>query len=134
LSEPSKRRWRLEGAWASAAFAGRTTLAAIAAMAAASLLGLSHLHWAAMTVWLVAQPTRGLLLEKSFLRVAGTLSGAAVAFGLHSVFPDRTLALVTGLTIWTGLCAPAWASSPVPSGPMDTCSPATPPCCSRCLR
>jgi uncharacterized membrane protein YccC len=94
---------------ASAAFAARTTAAAQLSLLAAWSLGLKHTHWAAMTVWLTAQPTRGLLLDKSVLRVVGTLVGAAVGFGLLSVFLDHTVALVVGLTLWTALCAGASA-------------------------
>ena len=43
-----------------------------------------------MTVWLTAQPTRGLLFDKSVLRVVGTLVGAAVGFGLLALFLDHT--------------------------------------------
>ena len=82
--EPSsaRSRWRFDGSWTSAAFAARTTAAAQLSLLAAWSLGLKHTHWAAMTVWLTAQPTRGLLLDKSVLRVVGTLVGAAVGFGL----------------------------------------------------
>ena len=62
-----------------------------------------------MTVWLVAQPTRGLLLEKSLLRVAGTLVGAAVGFGLLALFAGRLVPLVAGLALWGALCAGAAA-------------------------
>lgn len=107
---PSTRsRWRLDAAWASAAFAARTTAAAQLALLAAWALGLRHTHWAAMTVWLTAQPTRGLLLDKSVLRVVGTLAGAAVGFVLLALFLDHTAALVVGLTLWTALCAGASA-------------------------
>jgi uncharacterized membrane protein YccC len=102
-------RLRVEGARASAGFAIRTTVAAQVALLSASALGLHNTHWAAMTVWLVAQPTRGLLLEKSLLRVAGTLVGAAVGFGLLALFPDRLVPLVAGLALWGALCAGAAA-------------------------
>lgn len=85
-SAPRRRRWAIEGARASAGFAVRTTAAAQLALLAASALGLHHTHWAAMSVWLVAQPTRGLLLEKSILRVVGTLVGAAAGFALLALF------------------------------------------------
>ncbi len=102
-------RWRIEGARASAGFAVRTTAAAQTALLSASALGLHHTHWAAMTVWLVAQPTRGLLLDKSVLRIAGTLAGAAVGFGLLALFPDRLVPLVVGVALWGALCAGASA-------------------------
>lgn len=62
-----------------------------------------------MTVWLVALPTRGLLLDKSLLRVAGTLAGAAVGFGLLALLPHRPVPLVVGSALWAALCAGASA-------------------------
>jgi uncharacterized membrane protein YccC len=106
---PAPSRRRLDAGWASAAFAARTTAAAQLALVAAWSLDLRHTHWAAMTVWLTAQPTRGLLLDKSVLRVVGTLFGAAVGFTLLALFPGHTVALVAGLTAWTALCAGASA-------------------------
>lgn len=108
-ASPRQPRWRVEGARASAGFAVRTTVAAQLALLSAAALGLHNIHWAAMTVWLVAQPTRGLLLEKSLLRVAGTLVGAAVGFGLLALFPGRLVPLVAGLALWGVLCAGASA-------------------------
>jgi uncharacterized membrane protein YccC len=87
--EPSRPRFKLEGAWASAAFAARTTAAAQLALLAAWALGLQHTHWAAMSVWLIAQPTRGLLFEKSVLRVVGTFAGAGASLALSTMFGDR---------------------------------------------
>lgn len=101
--------WRLAGARASAGFAARTTIAAQLALLSAAALGLHNSHWAAMTVWLVAQPTRGLLLEKSALRVAGTLVGAGAGFALLALSPDRQVPLVVGVALWGALCAGASA-------------------------
>ena len=58
-----------------------------------------------MTVWVVAQPTRGLLLERSLARLAGTacgaLAGALILYGLE----DRPLPSIAALTSWLALCA-----------------------------
>jgi uncharacterized membrane protein YccC len=108
-ASPRQPRWRVEGARTSAGFAVRTTVAAQFALLSAAALGLHNTHWAAMTVWLVAQPTRGLLLEKSLLRVAGTLVGASVGFGLLALFPGRLVPLVAGVALWGALCAGASA-------------------------
>ena len=86
-------------------FALRTTAAALLALAAAQGFGLHHPWWAAMTVWVVAQPTRGLLLERSLARLAGTacgaLAGALILYGLE----DRPLLSIAALTSWLALCA-----------------------------
>ena len=57
-----------------------------------------------MTVWAVSQPTRGLLIEKSFFRALGTLVGTL--FGMLLVWGagDNQLVLVLGLAGWVGLC------------------------------
>lgn len=54
------------------------------AFSIAALLHVQHAYWAAMAVWVVAQPSRGLLFERAFFRVTGTLAGAGVGFALMS--------------------------------------------------
>jgi uncharacterized membrane protein YccC len=86
-------------------FALRTSVAALVALAVAYLFNVPHPWWAAMTVWLVAQPTRGLLLERSLARLAGTacgaLAGALILYGLE----DRLLLSIVALTSWLAVCA-----------------------------
>ncbi|TKI03514.1 FUSC family protein [Martelella alba] len=65
----------------SADFAIGTTLAAAGSMLCATWLGFHYPWWAAMTVWLVAQPTRGLMLERMIARFAGSTVGALVLSG-----------------------------------------------------
>jgi uncharacterized membrane protein YccC len=77
----------------------------LVALAVAQTLDVHHPWWAAMTVWLVAQPTRGLLLERSLARLAGTacgaLTGALILYGLEGL-PLLSLA---ALVSWLALCA-----------------------------
>ncbi|MGV2130419.1 FUSC family protein [Agrobacterium vitis] len=85
----------------------RTTLAAILAMALATLLQIHHPYWAAMTVWLVAQPTRGLVVERGLARLVGTIIGALVGFLVLwqlSATPGLQLSV---LICWVALCAAA---------------------------
>lgn len=86
-------------------FTLRTALASSLALLVATLLNLDSPQWAAMTVWLVAQPTRGLLLEKSLYRAAGSVVGSAVGVGLVLLTHGHVGALVVGLVLWVGLCA-----------------------------
>ncbi|MVA22357.1 hypothetical protein GOZ94_25845 [Agrobacterium vitis] len=103
-------RWRrrfvfLKGP--SVSFALRTTIAAILAMALATLLQIHHPYWAAMTVWLVAQPTRGLVVERGLARLVGTIIGALVGFLMLwqlSAAPGLQLSV---LICWVALCAAA---------------------------
>ncbi|MFG1346979.1 FUSC family protein [Xanthobacter autotrophicus DSM 431] len=86
-------------------FAMRTALASCAALLIASLLGLDHPQWAAMTVWAASQPTRGQLIEKSFFRVAGTLSGVIAGILLMLASRGDPMLLIAGLSLWIALCA-----------------------------
>jgi uncharacterized membrane protein YccC len=87
------------------AWALRTTLAALLALAIAAGLGIQHPWWAAMTVWLVAQPTRGLLLERGVARFVGTALGALVgALILHTLGGVPAL-LLAAIAVWLALCA-----------------------------
>lgn len=55
----------------------------------AVLLGVDNPYWAAMPVWVIAQSTRGLLLERAIYRVMGTVIGAAV--GLLILLTDHAV-------------------------------------------
>ncbi|MEN3931261.1 FUSC family protein [Microvirga sp. W0021] len=61
-------------------YAARLALASVLALAVSTLLGLQNAYWAAMTVWIVAQPTRGMMIERNFYRLIGTGIGTAIAF------------------------------------------------------
>ncbi|MFH3481739.1 FUSC family protein [Xanthobacter variabilis] len=89
------------------AFTFRTAIASALALAVAALLHIDNPQWAAMTVWVVAQPTRGQLLEKGAFRIIGTLTGALVGVGLILGCADTPTLLVVGLAAWIGLCAGA---------------------------
>ncbi len=86
-------------------FAGYTSVAALAALACASLLGLTHPYWAALTVWVIAQPTRGLLLGRAMARLTGTVMGAGIGFLLLWLSAPHIWPLLSGLLLWIGLCA-----------------------------
>lgn len=86
-------------------FALRTAVVACIALALATLLGLDHPQWAAMTVWVVAQPTRGQWIEKSLSRIAGSLFGVTVGLLLVVGAGDNNAVLLAGLVVWIGACA-----------------------------
>ncbi len=84
-------------------FGAATALAAWASFAIASLLHVQNAFWAPMAVWIVAQTSRGMLLERGVHRLAGTLVGAMAGFLLlTSGLP--TLASILLLALWTALC------------------------------
>ncbi|MVA81875.1 hypothetical protein GOZ89_20875 [Agrobacterium vitis] len=104
----NRRRWRfvfLKGP--SVSFALRTTIAAILALALATVLQIHHPYWAAMTVWLVAQPTRGLVVERGLARLVGTIVGALVGFLVLWQLSAAPGLLLSVLICWVALCAAA---------------------------
>jgi len=88
-------------------FCLRIAATAWLALILAWLFGLEHPQWAAMTVWIIGQPTRGQLLEKAVSRLLGTLAGALVGawFLIHA--GATPMLLVLGLALWVGSCAAA---------------------------
>ncbi|MBT1071283.1 FUSC family protein [Pelotalea chapellei] len=92
--------------WPHLVLAARGTVAAIAALAVAVLLKLECPYWAAMTALIVIQPTRGLLLEKSFYRLIGTAAGSVA--GMMMLLSSRSPAMLTILlALWLGACVGA---------------------------
>lgn len=82
----------------------RLAFAAWLAFAIAALLHVRNAYWAAMPVWVVAEATRGLLLERGVLRVLGTLAGAGFGFAVlqATALPYAQLA---GLGVWVAICS-----------------------------
>jgi uncharacterized membrane protein YccC len=88
-------------------FAIRLTLASVLAMWLASMLSLTSPWWAAMAVWMVSQPTRGLLIERGLAQLLGTCVGGLVAVGLMVLLGATPLRLFLGLGVWIAVCCGA---------------------------
>ncbi len=89
--------------WPHSIHAARGTVAALAALTVAVALNLECPYWAAMTALIVIQPTRGLLLEKSFYRLVGTALGSGA--GMLMLLSSRSPAMLTILlAIWLAGC------------------------------
>lgn len=84
-------------------YALRMSAAALLAFTLAAMLHVGNAYWAAMPVWVVAQSTRGLLLERGFFRIAGTLIGAAAGLALPFVI-GNTYGQLMALGIWVAAC------------------------------
>ncbi|MDJ0391293.1 FUSC family protein [Roseomonas sp. E05] len=82
----------------------RLTVASTLAMAAATALSLPNPWWAAMTVWMVGQPPRGLLFERSLAQLLGSFLGAAAGVALVLPWPGVPAASLFGLAVWIALC------------------------------
>jgi len=89
--------------WPSIIVAGRGTAAALTALAAAEFLGLACPYWAAMTALIVIQPTRGLLLEKSFYRLLGTAIGSSAGL-LLLLYTRSPMVITIALCLWIAGC------------------------------
>ncbi|MDH2235755.1 FUSC family protein [Pigmentiphaga sp. GD03639] len=92
---------------ASRSYALRLAAASILAMAAATVFSIANPWWAAMAVWMIGQPTRGLLLERSLMQLLGTLAGGLAAVGLAALTDGAPALLLTALCVWLGLCCGA---------------------------
>lgn len=88
-----------------AKFAALTTFSAWLAVLLASTLGLPNAHWAGVTVFTVAQPSRGLLIERCTWRLIGTVVGAGVGWLILITFSSQPIYLVICLTLWLTICA-----------------------------
>ncbi|MBZ4021928.1 hypothetical protein CKO11_05570 [Rhodobacter sp. TJ_12] len=66
----------------------RLGLAAWTAFALATALGIDHAFWAAMPVWVVAQPWRGVVFERALWRLLGTVIGGALGLVLLTLSPS----------------------------------------------
>ncbi|HHR6053533.1 TPA: FUSC family protein [Providencia alcalifaciens] len=86
-------------------FAMITACASILALFIAEYAGLAHPQWAAMTVWASAQPWRENLLEKSWWRFAGTVSGVLAGVMLIQLHQISPLLFVISLAGWLGACS-----------------------------
>ena len=93
--------------WPAVSFALRTTAASLTALYIAFLLDFDEPKWAAMTVWIVAQGSRGMSLSKSQYRLMGTVIGATVAIILIAAFAQAPELFFLALAIWLALCTAA---------------------------
>jgi uncharacterized membrane protein YccC len=87
-----------------AAFALRNWLASMLALYIAFVLQLDNPVWAWLTVWIVAQPTPGMVLSKGLYRFVGTIAGAALGVVLIANFAQTPVLFVLALALVVGGC------------------------------
>ncbi len=90
--------------WPAVGFALRTTAASLVALYIAFLLNLDDPKWAPMTVWIVAQSSRGMSLSKGQYRILGTVIGAVAAVTMVALFAQVPELFILSLGLWLGLC------------------------------
>ena len=79
----------------------RLAFAAWLAFTIAMLAGIPHAYWAAMPIWVVVQPSRGLLIERAIFRLIGTIIGAAAGLAALRLIHDPVVVIVA-LGLWVG--------------------------------
>lgn len=85
-------------------FALRTTIVSLIALAIAFWMELDQPQWAAMTVWIVAQNSRGMSHSKGKWRIIGTLGGVVSAIVLIALYPQYPWLFFISLALLAGLC------------------------------
>lgn len=96
--------WLLAPTPSAIGFALRTTAAALIALVIALWMELDDPQWAAMTVWIVAQGSRGESMSKARWRLVGTAIGVVMSITLISAFNQTAWLFFPALSIWLGLC------------------------------
>jgi uncharacterized membrane protein YccC len=85
-------------------FAVRTWLAVILALYASFWLELEAPSSAAITVAILALPTRGQAMEKAGFRLIATVIGVAVSIAIAGIFSQTAGLLLAVFSAWIGLC------------------------------
>src|ERR1700686_4666970 len=86
------------------AFALRIWAAMMVALYAAFWLQLESASSAAVTVAILARPTRGQAYQKAVYRVLATIIGVVASFVIAGLFPQSPSLFVIGFAGWLGLC------------------------------
>lgn len=89
------------GSWA---FALRIWIAILAALYAGFWLQLDAASSAAITVAILALPTRGQAIEKAAFRLIGTIVGVVASIVIVGAFSQTRDLLLAGFAVWIGLC------------------------------
>src|SRR5262249_56635932 len=89
------------GSWA---FGIRIWLAVVVALAASFWLELEVPSAAAVTVAILAEPTRGRALEKACFRLIATVIGVTAAIVIVGLFSQARDLLLAAFAVWIGLC------------------------------
>jgi uncharacterized membrane protein YccC len=86
------------------AYALRIWLAAVVALYVAFWLQLGGASSAAVTVAILAQPTRGAALAKAVNRIAATFIGATMSIVIAGLFPGERVGMLAAFILWMCVC------------------------------
>src|SRR3954465_6618707 len=82
----------------------RIWLAAVAALYVAFWLQLGGASSAAVTVAILAQPTRGAVLSKAANRLAAAFIGGPMSIDIAGLFPGERLGVLLSFISWMCIC------------------------------
>lgn len=85
-------------------FVARTLLAAFGALGLAFYFGLDSPATAMTTTFILALPSAGMVLEKAYYRLLGTVVGCAAALALCALFVQQAPLLFAGIALWLAAC------------------------------
>src|SRR5476649_1004608 len=85
-------------------FVAKAMLAAYTALWLAFRLGLDSPGTALVTTVILALPSSGMVLEKAFYRLLGTVIGCSAALAMVALFPQTPQLLFLALALWVALC------------------------------
>ena len=85
-------------------YAFRVAFAAVVALYVAFWLQLGGASSAAVTVAILAQPTRGAALAKAVNRIAATLIGATMSVVIAGLFPGDRIGMLGAFVCWISIC------------------------------
>jgi uncharacterized membrane protein YccC len=85
-------------------FAIRIWLATILALFVSFWLQLEAPSTAALTVAILAEPTRGQALEKAGFRLIATIVGVTASFAVTGLFPQARNLMLAAFSVWLGIC------------------------------
>jgi uncharacterized membrane protein YccC len=85
-------------------FSLKTFAASMLALFIAFWAALDDPRWAALTVFVVAQPDSGLVVAKSFFRMLGTVAGVLVTIALVFAFAQYGELFLASLAAWIAFC------------------------------
>ncbi len=97
----------VEREFATGLFIVRTVLSTLLALGIAFRFDLTSPGSAAVTVALISLPQTGMVLEKSFYRLLGTLLGAIVTLVLVAALAQHEFAFIAAVALWVAACTAA---------------------------
>jgi len=85
-------------------FVFKCMVAAFTALWLAFRLGLDSPNTAMTTTFILALPSSGMVLEKAFYRLLGTVVGVTATVTIVALFPQQIPLMFVALALWVGLC------------------------------